>query len=949
MFFLKKYFLELNLFKSDTCDHEVEDCQTRRLNIIATRIYLFLIICLLFGIGLTLSLINKNTLIIIKNPSREQFDALPSGEQCQCSQISLPYGKFMSLNVTYHQVCSSDFVSDRWINAINFGANSSYFHVRDFRAIGSAQFQALAGFCRLAKSNVERSIDVFSTNALLSPYVLPDIAFHSQMNASIGQFRSVVSNTFRAQLRLIIQIILNNRLISGLLTNAYYKYPSHSEKSNILDLSPIWYVHRDGVICSCDIDICNKTVSGIFDIFETSISTLSSTSLHRIPGHSAGCYPVNAILQSTLECFYDKICLGKLMSVIPTRERFRVMDKTQPSRYRENSLVQSIVDKLMVEEWITNISYNKYYYQCAPTSCTFFKVSRYSLLYVLTQLISLLASMALVLRSIIPPIVQFVHSVRHRKPTSRTPLCRRLYLLTILIRTKLLRLNMFRRHSSTSQQIRHQSYATRLYFLLIFISTVILAFYTLLDASIHSETVHSPTQLEYMQLEQDHLHSLSCSCKKISMPYSTFTTVRAQYHQLCSSDFISKHWITYLESAAGSIAFLDFRDTAGPQFQSLTIFCQQAEQLIHDASQIFVETQFVSSYIVPSQSFQIQVNSFVDDWIVTTVNNFMHTIQIIRATIQGNQLLSGPRNGRMIFDSSNKVIIEPRKFANCSCLHSPSCRTTTVLIKYNATLKKFVQVYSIPNFFTGCYPIDALFASELTCFYMLSCLSQIHRRINSTSIFTVSPLNENLNNPNEIIESIVSRLMVDKWLRNVSFDSYYNACSPSSCTFQYERYNTFLYAVSTIVSVFGGLSLALKLLIMIGLELMETIGTSSVSCVSVFRWLKQLFLCKNERDVIKRLHFVLVFTTLLTIYLSSAFRPTVTTGKVEKPSISKYKNLLEQYHDSFQCTCSQSSIKYKTFLSITAHFHQLCSSHFVSSRWIDYLYDLQQPMNRFNR
>jgi hypothetical protein len=80
----------------------------------------------------------------------------------------------------------------------------------------------------------------------------------------------------------------------------------------------------------------------------------------------------------------------------------------------------------------------------------------------------------------------------------------------------------------------------------------------------------------------------------------------------------------------------------------------------------------------------------------------------------------------------------------------------------------------------------------------------------------------------------------------------------------------------------------------------------------------------------------------------SVFTPYATTVKIEISSLSNYTDLLAQSLKSFQCPCSQISIKYKSFLNIEARFHQVCSSDFVSDRWIKHLYGDKQPVYRFN-
>jgi hypothetical protein len=225
---------------------------------------------------------------------------------------------------------------------------------------------------------------------------------------------------------------------------------------------------------------------------------------------------------------------------------------------------------------------------------------------------------------------------------------------------------------------------------------------------------------------------------------------------------------------------------------------------------------------------------------------------------------------------------------------------------------------------------------------------EIDSHIHSPLSFNFSALNASLNYPNETVESIVNQLMVDKWLSTISFSSYYNKCSPSLCTFQYEQRNTLFFVFTTIINIFGGLSLGLNLIIMIGLKLIDKIITNGFSCMNFVHSIKYLFICNTEHRMTRRLHFLLVVTILCIIYMFSVFTPYATTVKIEISSLSNYTDLLAQSLKSFQCPCSQISIKYKSFLNIEARFHQVCSSDFVSDRWIKHLYGDKQPVYRFN-
>ena len=418
---LKTSLLTLNLFAPALDSNEVESDQERRWNIIATRIYIIILLLALFFIGAIFALIDQTTIATMKYPTKEQYEALPKDAQCACSRISLLHGKFTALETNFHQVCSSDFISDRWFQAIDSGANSTYFFTNDFRTFGSAQFQALAGFCRLSKANIEQSIASFYLNTLISPQVLSEVTFQSQIQASIDEFRSTAPNAFRSQLRLVNQLTVNNKLISGLMTNSFYEYillhGTSRTISQIISRKP----QDDGLECQCSSDFCEKVSSGIYDVFRAPTPLDSGNMMWEIPGIVAGCLPVVSILHSTLECFYSEICLNKLISYFPTNENFAAMPLLEQSLYSSNSTLQLIIDNLMIEKWKIDISYGDYYSECAPSSCTYYQVSKHSFIFILMKLISLLATLTLLLGLGIPLVIRLIQRIRDRTPRPQIP------------------------------------------------------------------------------------------------------------------------------------------------------------------------------------------------------------------------------------------------------------------------------------------------------------------------------------------------------------------------------------------------------------------------------------------------------------------------------------------------------------------------------------------------
>ena len=57
---------------------------------------------------------------------------------CPCSNSSIPYKHFVSNTIRFHPICTSTFISEEWINALNLPDASKY-GVRDFRTTASSQ------------------------------------------------------------------------------------------------------------------------------------------------------------------------------------------------------------------------------------------------------------------------------------------------------------------------------------------------------------------------------------------------------------------------------------------------------------------------------------------------------------------------------------------------------------------------------------------------------------------------------------------------------------------------------------------------------------------------------------------------------------------------------------------------------------------------------------------
>ena len=526
-------------------------------------------------------------------------------------------------------------------------------------------------------------------------------------------------------------------------------------------------------------------------------------------------------------------------------------------------------------------------------------------------------------------------------------MCDRLSQLIIRLKIIVVELNIFKHLPSNDRQIRYQRCATRLYIALVACSFGILTFYILLIQKIHHSTILNPTVVQYLELEKTYPNNIFCPCSSISTSYSTFMTIYPHYHQLCSSDLVSKQWFNSLIwHGFTKLYFADYRMNGPSQFRILAAFCQQAEQTISNALRVFLQTQYVSSQVVSPQLFEFQAYSLIEAWRSMTINQSMYINQFVRAMIRGNQLLHSDSDIPLLGDLvSSKMTVKPLILENCSCVLSPLCLTHMSIYYPVEDTSIPIEIHRIPNFFVGCYFVEGLLASTLECYYNLSCVLELYHYIPYASFLNFSILDESRNQPNETIESIFNRLMVDSWSSNISFISFYNSCAPLSCTVEYRRRNDLFSVTTAITGVFGGLSLGLKFIILFVVRLIEK-RIFDFPRLRSMHFIRHLCRCNTEHQMKRRLHFILTALTLYFLYVFSAFHPKLVTVEVKNVPFSVYEDLTERFSDSLYCPCSRISTKYESFLTVVPRFHGICASDFVSEKWIASLYGEREQVNQ---
>lgn len=420
----KNYFVTLNIFQSPTID---ENPYRYRTNVIATRVYLIVLVLILF-ILLLLTSFNAETInIVISNPTSHQIESLPENRICPCSKISFSHATFVLMNASLHQVCSSDFISDQWISSLFYEKNASRFLPVDFRSIGFAQFQALASFCRLSTMHINRIISLFGSTSFISSHLVSSpIVLRKQVQTIADRFQLSIQKEVQSQIQLINTQTTHNHALNGLSTsiipNRNRAYVNYYDKQ--IGFKYNSYMHtNDSKPCVCTqtqslTDDSCRGQSGIyegeFDVDTVYIGEWFQPTI-LIPDFVSSCMPVDACLLSSFECFYNQSCVD---AILPYQKRtngllknFTALNSKNVSptnRYNKSTRIQAIVDQFMVEEWFIEENYKKYFEQCAPASCNYLADVYPDFWHILNILIGLLGGLCTVLGLLVAPVVGFI-------------------------------------------------------------------------------------------------------------------------------------------------------------------------------------------------------------------------------------------------------------------------------------------------------------------------------------------------------------------------------------------------------------------------------------------------------------------------------------------------------------------------------------------------------------
>ena len=310
-------------------------------------------------------------------------------------------------------------MTQEWISAV-YAANVSNIWPMDVRTVISAHAQILRSFC----TNAQRAISYAAVSILASPLVSVKALPSSLVRFQVEVQKKTLISTSQSQLAVGINslqlITSSTHLISGLGTNSFFYIPSNESSTASVAINA-YKQDSHSAPCYCiTIDKCampsaiylsrEAPTFGFYDLQQFANQTIP------IKGIQVGCFPMDGLLVSTLECYHDRSCLELLVSNATV---FPPLLSTLKTQFPSNTTVQRLVDEVMVEDWSINTSFAAYYNECAPKTCTYSYNQRNGLLIIFTTILALIGGLNTVLRVLVPFIVQLMTKIIQRSRSKK--------------------------------------------------------------------------------------------------------------------------------------------------------------------------------------------------------------------------------------------------------------------------------------------------------------------------------------------------------------------------------------------------------------------------------------------------------------------------------------------------------------------------------------------------
>ncbi|CAF3406819.1 unnamed protein product [Rotaria socialis] len=187
------------------------------------------------------------------------------------------------------------------------------------------------------------------------------------MKATIDLYTTTLAYAFSHSFGIMRDTTQGNGLVCGTLPSVSFRLAAINDTNIVEPVGTIRprYKTYDNDVCSCHDSATCKEEAYVYTPDNTKVR------VHRVSGLVIGCYGFEAMMQSSLLCYFYQTCIDDLRAAIHFSDNFTTsaLDPSKLLYFDGNSTVEMMVEKLMIEQSTNNISYTNYYHQCYPVYC----------------------------------------------------------------------------------------------------------------------------------------------------------------------------------------------------------------------------------------------------------------------------------------------------------------------------------------------------------------------------------------------------------------------------------------------------------------------------------------------------------------------------------------------------------------------------------------------------
>jgi hypothetical protein len=189
-------------------------------------------------------------------------------------------------------------------------------------------------------------------------------------------------------------------------------------------------------------------------------------------------------------------------------------------------------------------------------------------------------------------------------------------------------------------------------------------------------------------------------------------------------------------------------------------------------------------------------------------------------------------NGRF---SLRRYSIAPTSFDDCTCSVALGCPDPLwsrgqIKCQYGNNCTAGTSVWSVPGMIKSCSTLESIIGSDFRCFFNQTCINILLAMFNvdmpdrlplpadTRGILAMNSTIPSSFPVNATLKELMMGFMIEEWKLQTDFSIYYSLCSPIQCAYKVSGRLDYLYVATTVIALFGGLVVVLRLLVPFGVK-----------------------------------------------------------------------------------------------------------------------------------